>query len=781
MAKTMGYSKLTYSDIVNQITTRINSDPQFQTFRESAVAKTMLELFAGMTDMVNYYIERRAEESYLETAKLKSSVIQLSKQLGYVVQRPIPANASISMTLLADDTVWNSVNEGDTIQLPIYSSFTYGGNKFILKNCYTYTFTAEDLANLRSDPEYTKVIQYGLFNNENNYNLYKDEDLVDENDLITFDIIQAEKKYYFIDGINNEQIGKKFQVYNIPDTTFSNIYGSSDYNNSLTKVAISNHAANIFDPDTAVIPTSGYEYAIDRRSLLQTAQSINVGASATKVCLLRTNMDETIDLVFGDDVYAALGASLGDKDNISIQYASTLGNKGNQIGVIGDIIVYNGEIKTSPTDVDLTSLIQFNLTTDITNGADLEDVESIKFNAPSIFYSLDRCVTPGDYTAYLRTMTSPIIIRNAIAWGEQDEGGDQDPIEKLFNVALFSCFGELYRYNSVKNEWSVKESDTGEGGDMSDAVLDSIDLFGASPGGEAMPDNHYFYVVVAPNSPGNSRNIEEAALASPTSKLGIVYTNLKSRSQMTVKNVYVSPTIQEFSLQGTIFVNKMSDVATLNTDIQNGIYSFLNTNADFNMPVYLSNIIEIIEQNQGILYSNVQLVPTEISGRSLLGVSGQNVYDAVLNDSSIAQWLDTFVTPDTTLSGAIASIISSVWIASYFIDNNLDNCKNKDMDSLSPFAPTIMYKHQMTESWFWKDFINTIYTFLSVDYYQGFTNTIYWDQLVQKIRNVFYYAIRYNMMVVTNDDSRTIKDDIISYTLKTELPKITFEAGVMYK
>lgn len=174
-------------------------------------------------------------------------------------------------------------------------------------------------------------------------------------------------------------------------------------------------------------------------------------------------------------------------------------------------------------------------------------------------------------------------------------------------------------------------------------------------------------------------------------------------------------------------------------------------------------------------------MPTETSGRALLGVSGQNVYDAVLNDSSIAQWLETFVTPDTTLSGTIAGIISSIWIASYLIDNDLDNCKDTDIDSLSPYAPTVMYKHQMTEAWFWKEFITDIYNLLSIDYFQGFTNTIYWDQLVMKIRNVFYYAIRYNMMVVTNDDSRTIKDDIISYTIKTEIPKITFEAGVMYK
>lgn len=781
MAGNLGYSKLTYSDILNQITTRINNDPQFQTFRETSFAKTMLELFSGMTDMVNYYIERRAEESYLETAKLKSSVIQLSKQLGYVVQRPIPAHASISMTLVGDDSAWSGVNVGDSIQLPIYSSFTYGGNQFVLKNVYTYTFTADDIANL-VDPTYTKTIQYGLYNNERNYFLYKDEDLVDESDLITMDIIQAERKYFFVEGVNNEQIGKKFQVYNIPDTTFSNLYGDQDLSLPLTKVAISDVAYNVFDPDNNYTQsTSGIEFTIDRRSLLQTGSTIQQGASAVKVCLIRTNMDESVDLAFGDDVYAQMGAQLGGKDNISVQYISTLGGKGNLVGVVSEKITYNGTIRTAVASVDVTSQIEFNLTTDIVGGADMEETASIKLNAPAIYYSLDRCVTPGDYIAYLKSLTSPIIVKNAIAWGEQEEGGDQTPIEKLFNVALFSCFGELYRYNSVKDEWSAKESDTGEGGDMSDAVLDTVDLFGASPGGSAIPDNHYFYVIVAPDSPGNSRNIENASIALSTSKLGIVYDNLKTRSQMTVKNVYVSPIIQEFSLQGTVFVSKMADADALKIKIKNDIYSFLNEEADFNTPVYQSNLIDIIENNEGILYSNISLVPTETSGRSLLGVSGQSVTDAILNDSSIAQWLDTFTTVTSeiaSLSAAIAVAISSIWIVNYKIDADLDNVKNKNMDSL--YLSTY-YKHQMTESWFWKEFILDIYNTLNTNFYQGFVNTIYWDQLVMKIRNTFSYPIRYNLMVETDGTTRTKITDIISYTLKTEIPMVTFDAGVMYK
>jgi hypothetical protein len=246
---------------------------------------------------------------------------------------------------------------------------------------------------------------------------------------------------------------------------------------------------------------------------------------------------------------------------------------------------------------------------------------------------------------------------------------------------------------------------------------------------------------------------------------------------MTVKNIYVSPIIQEFSLQGTIFVNSMADATRLTTDIKNGIYSYLNTNADFNVPVRLSNLIEIIEKNQGILYSNVQLVPTEISGRALLGVEGDDVTIAVKEDSSITQWLDTFAPPFPTgyydLSAAIATAITIVW-TSYGISTDLDTCKSKDM--------SYSFKHQMTESWFWKSFVNDIYNALNDPIYYEFAGSIYFDQLIMKIKNTFAYPVRYNMMVTTNsDNSRTKIEDISHYTLRTELPKITFEAGVMYK
>lgn len=790
MADRLGYSSLTINDIVAQVVARMNADPKFQTLRESSSAKMLINQFAGMTDMLSYYIERRAEESFLETAKLKSSVIQNAKQLGYVVRRPIPARASLSMTLLGDDVAWNGVQAEDTIQIPAYATFTFNGNKYLIKNTYIYTFTQEDLDNLTTSADYTKTIKYGLFNNEYNYNLYKDEDLVDEQDLVTVDILQSEKKFHFIDGANNEQLGKIFQVYNIPDETFSNIYGSDDYDNHVTKVATSNFGSNVFDPANAYsTPTTEIEYTIDRRSIMQTNKPVAL-LTGYRICLIRTNPNESVDLVFGDGIYAKKGAVDNDpvphgsevaERNISIQYLSTIGSKANELGVIGSKVTFDGEIITTSTSQNVKSQIEFKLTTNVLGGADMEDTQSIKLNAPAIFYSLDRCVTTGDYKAYLSTLTSPILVKNAIAWGEQEEGNGIS-IPKLFNIALFSCFGEMYRYNSIRKEWEAKESDTGDNGDMSDAVLDVIDIFGGgTQNGEVIADNNYFYMVVNDDSPGAARDSQLAE--TPSTKLGIVYEDLKNRSQITVRNVYVTPVIQEYELQGKIFISSLVDANAITTKIKNSIYSYLNTDANYNVPIRLSNLVDLIENEEGVLYCNMFLEPTDILdtttiGREVIGVDGENVYNAVSRDSSVKAWIESFVSPTYSLSANIATIVSSAWDTLLTTDFSLDSFKGVSA------TENMLSKSFITESWFWKTFVKQCYDDLLTvnvgleDVASYFSGTKYFDQLMMKFKNLFSYAIRYNTMV----DSYGVKtEDIFNYTMKVELPKVTFKAGVMYK
>jgi len=63
----------------------------------------LIELNAAVGDLVNYYIQRRAEEMYFETAQLRSSVVGLARNRGYSVYRAISARGDVRVKVLDID------------------------------------------------------------------------------------------------------------------------------------------------------------------------------------------------------------------------------------------------------------------------------------------------------------------------------------------------------------------------------------------------------------------------------------------------------------------------------------------------------------------------------------------------------------------------------------------------------------------------------------------------------------------------------------------------------
>ena len=763
----LDYTKLNYSEIVKQIQAKMALDSRFGSFRESATAQVLVEIFSAVSDMNNYYIERRAEESYLETAKLRSSVIQLAKQLGYVITRPIPATANISMTLTGGgnlgtyclDALTNSPDIPHFIQLRIFKPFTFNSNKFLLSRSYKYIFTTEDLTNFQ-DSTYTKTIQYSLLNTTELYNLYKDEDIVNLSDTTPIELFQGDVKYKDILSDTNDQINKKFQVYKIDDATFSNWYGSEDKEVPLTRVCVSNDSANPFQNNTTVTN----EYEIDRRSLLKQGESLTSFGNADDICLIRTSKDDKVELVFGDGNYASIGAQTGAKSNIFIQYLSTKGAITNQVGVSGQKIICSESILfDNESGKDISTNVTFKLSSNIIGGADIEDVDSIKLLAPKIYSSLDRCVTKDDYEAYLKTLTSPINVKNARAWGEQEEGNGT-PIQKLFNVALFTCLGELYRYDSIRKVWEVKFGDTSESGEMGNAVLDDVDLF------TQYSQNSYFDLLVKEDSPGISRDLQQAHIADPTSKLGEVYTALADKSQMTVRNVYISPIIHELEITGTVYVNRLSDASTVGNNIKNAFYPYLNDNADFDTPIYMSNIIQTVEGVDNVVYSNIGMKwntnTNTIFGNEDVSVT-ETFYQACFNDPDIIEW----VTENGSTSGsdliAISTAFQSAYIDIFGTTNTYDYYKNYQ---------NLTLKTNMTEEWFNKTVLTAIYnnTFSLLNVSGYFVDSEQFGNVIVKLHNTFSYIINYNLLSGEN------KQDITEYTLRNEIAKIKFNPTILY-
>jgi hypothetical protein len=731
----LDYTSLTYEDIMTSINSKLVSDTNYDNFRESSIVKLLLEIFAGSSDLVNYYIERTAEECFFDTAKLKSSLILLSRSLAYDITRPISSQCRIKVILKGDFSS-STYSVGDVIQIPQYTNFTFEGNNFLLMKQFNYTLTSSDLD---QGSDYSKEIYYNEVNDSEDSNIR---------------LMQGDRKVSKILGNMNPKINQIFQKYKISDKTFSNYYGDRDLISPLTEVGIGETINDAF-------PNGISEWEIDRRTLLRTdsieqydfTSEIN---QPKKICLLRTGIDEGVELLFGDNKYTAIGLT-NLNQNIFIKYLSTLGSLGNKTGVIGN----KGTILSSITlrNVDITSQIEFELISNITMGSDIESNESIKINSPRIFYTLDRLVTKQDYVNFLESLTSPIYIKNAISWGEQEEiksaqlynSENRMAIKKLFNVVLFSAIGSMYNTSPNLDNFSIKQNlsdenvvldsdfrdneissqsffnlftiDQESGGNIVEEIknqtivsqgdnsnIEYLIINGASVPYDINTFTNYraerpftiYYTSAADITTYNAEGVTSANFLiesirnfnsfeeicvyitnivraenilpddfvcywdeenlkfnmkhkiiegqnyivdiidysnlsyltlnlqrsgyslsrgryttvsyvdkniSYSQNITQVINELNKRSQITIKNVYISPIVHNFNLVGNVYVNNLVDKDLMRTRICNKLYSWLDDKIDFNVEIYKSNLIEIIESFPNVVRADVKIEP----------------------------------------------------------------------------------------------------------------------------------------------------------------------------
>jgi hypothetical protein len=72
----------------------------------------MVELFAHMGDLLLYYQDRLAAESYLSTAAEAQSVVNLLRLIGYELRPPQPASADLRLLFAADATATIAITSG---------------------------------------------------------------------------------------------------------------------------------------------------------------------------------------------------------------------------------------------------------------------------------------------------------------------------------------------------------------------------------------------------------------------------------------------------------------------------------------------------------------------------------------------------------------------------------------------------------------------------------------------------------------------------------------------
>ena len=88
--------------------------PEWTDFESEAdFGNVLLELFAHMGDILSYYQDRVANESFLGTAQERRSIIQHLRLIGYTLSTAAPASATLTVSVPASVTDVITIRRGD--------------------------------------------------------------------------------------------------------------------------------------------------------------------------------------------------------------------------------------------------------------------------------------------------------------------------------------------------------------------------------------------------------------------------------------------------------------------------------------------------------------------------------------------------------------------------------------------------------------------------------------------------------------------------------------------
>lgn len=116
---TRSYEQMKTS-IVQRLVTKV---PEMKDYSQSNLLIVITDIFAGVGELLNYYIDSIFRELFPTTALRLSSAIKIAKQQGYWGQGALPATADLTMTL-TDSNTDEPVTSGVDLLIPAGTIFS---------------------------------------------------------------------------------------------------------------------------------------------------------------------------------------------------------------------------------------------------------------------------------------------------------------------------------------------------------------------------------------------------------------------------------------------------------------------------------------------------------------------------------------------------------------------------------------------------------------------------------------------------------------------------------
>lgn len=631
----LDYTRITPPQLLEDWTNRLLADERFKGLSQASVYQYFQELIAGITTMSNFYLGRVAEEAFQTTARLDSSQIKHAKNFGYQPRRAVPARAEIKLEL--HGPLPKVLAEGDEIWLNNTNmKFTFDGHDYLLDRSYSYKFTKEDIE-AGKDPAWVKTLIYSKNHNNNVSDYYVIDErttLIAKKSLFPINIFQGTIKTEQISAISRaDEVGKVNQWFDIDDITFSNYYGKRDpfaylrgtYNPyyGLCKIGIGATEEEAFSQENIC---DIEEFAIELNPGLK---SWDTTKPPLNIVHLETNPDKTVRIHFGNGNNVIPGFT-NTKQTLWVQYLSCDGSIANKAGTVDSQLKCSGNVYATGGGkvVNITQNVKFLLNSDIAYGDDFEDKERLKINSKLHFASRGNLLTLNDFQGYFQTLTQPLVVNHALAFGENQYDGNNTDQPWLMNNVLYCLFGDIYH-----------NYDTGKFAPVNvfknDEKLNNVMLYNTKD----IYTAHLWDIVKLRLYP---KTFKDKQYADPT-EFGLnvkrIRMDCQDRMLLNTNLISITPIFHYYDVVGNVVIDKHKDMAVYAEEVEDKLYSWLNTNVTFNTPIYKSDISNKLHELAATLKTNIDIKVSNLVAENTQANVYQNVdctwsYDS--NDNSPA-------------------------------------------------------------------------------------------------------------------------------------------------
>jgi hypothetical protein len=351
---TFDYTSRDYASIQTDLLARASSYiPEWTARDQSDFGMMMVDLWAYMGDILHYYVDRAAQESFINTATKRESVMAIANLLDYVPKGRKPARTSITL---------NAQNTTATDSAPIYI------------------------------PQYTRFLATPLLDTASPV-------IFTLNTPVAFVATSSgASANLVVDGVTYSTYPKTTPVSAIltEGERFTETYtatGLAGQQIKLRQTGVVTESITVDVSEGASGADVRYTY-IDRMS------------NATN-----NNKVYTVNLLADNYSVVTFGGGINGKipnvnSTITITYRRSRGSAGNvNVGA-----VYGIESYTVPNKPSLDGLVIVPNTTKAVGGSDPESMDSIRLNAPAMFRTQDRAVSLQDYKDLVKRV--PGIVRS---------------------------------------------------------------------------------------------------------------------------------------------------------------------------------------------------------------------------------------------------------------------------------------------------------------------------------------------------------------------------------